>query len=418
MNCFLFHIMIRKVKPINTFLLLVNKIKSHGFFLCFGIILFFISCNNDKNHLPNQKVKISSSDKLKEDFRLYKVPIRFALGFAIDYFKDYKIISLLNPSNRSDTLKKYILSADTASLSPIYSNALHVQIPLKSAVCLSSLYAAYFEKLNLLDKLIGVDDQSYIYSPEIKKKIRLSGIMDVGDISKLNLEKVFVLKPEVLFTYLPAKGSPQYDQILRKNNCILAYTLDQDELTPLGRAEWIIFVSAFFNKEKQASEFIDQLALRYNELKMKLSSTHSFPSVFTGIKYGDIWYMPAGKSYLAQLIKDAGGNYLWNNDTHSGSLNLDFEKVYQTASAADYWINISSFSSLKEVLDADPRYAKFNAFKKKNIFNNIARVNKNGGNDFWESGMLNPDFLLEDLIHIFHPEIITSHPTRFYEKLE
>lgn len=398
--------------------MLVKNKYAYGFFLCIGILWSFISCNSNKNNLPNQEAKTSSSVLSKEDLRIYKVPIHFAQGFSIDYFKDYKIISLLNPSDRSDTLKKYFLSADTSSLSPTYPNALRVQFPIRSAICLSSLYAAYFEKLNLMDKLIGVDDHHYIYSSELQKKIKLNGIMDVGDISKLNLEKIFLLKPDVIFTYLPAKGSPQYDQILKKNKTVFAYTLDQEELSPMGRAEWIVFVAAFFNKEKQASEFIDQLALRYDALKLKLPAELATPSVFTGIKYGDVWYMPAGKSYLSQLIKDAGGKYLWATDTHTGSLNLDFERVYQTASTADYWINISSFSSMEEVLGADPRYAKFNAFQMKNIFNNIARLNENGGNDFWESGMLNPDLLLEDLIHIFHPEMFSSQPLKFYKKLE
>jgi ABC-type Fe3+-hydroxamate transport system substrate-binding protein len=49
------------------------------------------------------------------------------------------------------------------------------------------------------------------------------------------------------------------------------------------------------------------------------------PSVLTEIKYGDAWYIPAGKSFIAHLIEDAGGNYFWKEDTKTGSSAQSFE---------------------------------------------------------------------------------------------
>lgn len=31
----------------------------------------------------------------------------------------------------------------------------------------------------------------------------------------------------------------------------------------------------------------------------------------SGIVYGDAWFMPGGKNFAAQLLKDAGCRYLW-----------------------------------------------------------------------------------------------------------
>ena len=35
------------------------------------------------------------------------------------------------------------------------------------------------------------------------------------------------------------------------------------------------------------------------------------------------------------------------------------------------------------------------------IYNNTLRITPEGGNDFWESGSIRPDLVLEDLVNIF-----------------
>ena len=385
--------------------------------ISFCLVFLSFSCQQKKKETDFDKEKSSIQSSAHHDLRAFHVPIQFAINFRIDYFKNYKLISLLNPNQKNDTLQKYILSEDTSALGHMRNQGTFVQIPVKSAICLSSLYAAYMEKLNLLENLIAVDDHRYINSLAILQHIKKNKLMDVGDISKVNVEKILLLHPDLIFTYLPPKGISQLEEIF-KNKSIFAYTLDQDEASPLGRAEWILFVAAFFNQEKQASIFFNEMAQRYMLLKKQIQANSLHPSVFTGIKYGDTWYMPAGNSYLANLIADAGGNYIWKKDGHTGSLNLNWEEVYQKASQADFWIHVSSFSTLHEVESADPRYANFKAFKMKNIFNNIARVNADGGNDYWEAGMLNPDLLLADLINIFHPELKENHRLLYYKKIQ
>jgi len=37
------------------------------------------------------------------------------------------------------------------------------------------------------------------------------------------------------------------------------------------------------------------------------------------------------------------------------------------------------------------------------VWNNNARLSPAGGNDFWETGVVEPDVILEDLRHLLHP---------------
>ena len=72
---------------------------------------------------------------------------------------------------------------------------------------------------------------------------------------------------------------------------------------------------------------------------------------------------------------------------------------------------------LEGLRSQDGRFARFRAFEIGNVYNNTLRSNGIGGNDIWECGVLHPELVLEDLIAIFHPEIILDHSYHFYEKL-
>lgn len=51
----------------------------------------------------------------------------------------------------------------------------------------------------------------------------------------------------------------------------------------------------------------------------------------TGVMYGDVWYVPGGRSYAAKFIEDAGGKYLWSDNPKTGSIELSFESVLEKA---------------------------------------------------------------------------------------
>jgi iron complex transport system substrate-binding protein len=99
-------------------------------------------------------------------------------------------------------------------------------------------------------------------------------------------------------------------------------------------------------------------------------------------------------------------------------LNLDYEAVYNKAANADYWVNTGFAKSLGEIKSADKKNAFFKAFKTGNVYNNDKRNTPSGGFDFWESGAVNPDKVLADLISIFHPELLPGHEFYYYRKLK
>ena len=128
--------------------------------------------------------------------------------------------------------------------------------------------------------------------------------------------------------------------------------------------------------------------------------------------------MPGGRSYLAKLLEDAGGDYLWKNSDSYESMPISIENVIEKAINADIWINPDAATNLNDITSIDKRLNNIKAFKEKKVFNNNKRYIKSGGNDYWESGVVNPNLVLKDLISIIHPELLNENSYFYYRKLD
>ena len=161
----------------------------------------------------------------------------------------------------------------------------------------------------------------------------------------------------------------------------------------------------------------DPIAERYNALKEQVVATAlDAPSVMLNAPYGDSWFMPSTGSYLVQLIADAGGDYIYKENAGNASLPIDLEEAYLLVAGADMWLHTGSANTLDELRAACPKFTDTRCFRNGSVYNNTRRINAAGGNDFFESAVVNPDILLRDLVKIFHPEMVKEDLV-YYKKL-
>nr|WP_300999081.1 ABC transporter substrate-binding protein [Methanoculleus sp.] len=230
----------------------------------------------------------------------------------------------------------------------------------------------------------------------------------------LDTERIIELEPDVVFCIANGNKDSDSHYKLREAGLKPVVTAEWMEDCPLGRAEWIKFIAYFYNKEQEANDFFDGVKAGYLEVSGKTKNLDDKPTVFSGIDYQGTWYAPGGGSYVAKLFRDAGAEYVLSDDTGRGDRSIDVEVVYERAHDADYWINIGFSDDIDELLALDPRYTNFDAFKSGNIYHYNARVNAFGGNDYWQSGILRPDIVLEDLVAILHPEFVPDYELYYY----
>ena len=138
------------------------------------------------------------------------------------------------------------------------------------------------------------------------------------------------------------------------------------------------------------------------------------PLVMTGRSTRGLFTIAGGRSYVAALIKDAGGRYAWADNTSAASASIDLEAQVQCAASADVWINGGGWRNLTAMLDDEPRYAAFKAYRKGQVWVYERRQTPAGANDYWSRSVTHPDLLLADLVKIFHPRLMTEHAFEWY----
>lgn len=274
-------------------------------------------------------------------------------------------------------------------------------------------------ELGEIQHLAGIENIDYYNNTLVVKKHSAGQLIELSKNPDMDIEKTIVLNPDIIFNFGMGNPGNGPNKNLEKANIALAIIVDHLEESPLARAEWIKFFAVFVDKENLADSIFNAVEKSYKKLQAISITAKTKPSVFTEIKYGDIWYVPGGKSFMATLFAHANVNYIWKDDTKAGSLHLSFEEVYMKAKNADFWLNLSLLNSKKELYALEKRYSEFKAFKTNNLYNNNKITNPKGYSTYWEKGIMFPDKILSDLILIFHPELKSqiNNEFNYYKKL-
>lgn len=314
--------------------------------------------------------------------------VEYAVGFNIEETNNgYQIIL----KHTNDTL---LLSRTQPT-----DNEKHIiHIPIEKNICFSTTYVSFITSLNEVETIKGISGLKYVCNPLVVQQIDNNNIQEVGFDKQLDYEKIIAIHPDVVFAFGVDNESLSGFQKLMKLGIPIVLVDDYLESQPLGRTEWIKFFACFYDKLPMAQNYFDSVAAIYQEIKAKPMQHH--PNVLVGLPWKGTWWVPGGDSFFANFIKDAGGVYATEN-TSTESVPYSLEQIFATASDADIWLNVSEKTHRSQIAEVDRRLEKFQPYQKARIYNNNKIVNPYGGCDFWESGIVHPEVILQDLRNIF-----------------
>ena len=356
-----------------------------------------------------------------KDYFPHKAELQYAESFAIEYFDNYKVVTVHAPWPGAQEAVQYLLVQCGTPAPGGYDGVQHITVPIRRLAALSTTQLPHLELLAALENLVAVSDIEMVHSPGVNQRFAAGKIAEIGHGAGVNLELVLELETDVVMTVASAQSQYNAHPVLQQAGVAVAINAEYTEPSLLGRTEWLKFTAAFFNAEALAERRFADIVAQYQQYAALVQDvpTHQRPTVFGGSLWRDTWHVAGGKSYAAQLVAAAGGAYLWADDDSGGSLPLDFEAVYEKAHAADVWLTMrNEWHSLAEVQAADERYAAFAAFNSGWVYNANARLNAHGGNDYWESGLVEPHIVLADFIKILYPDRLPEHALKFYQKLD
>ena len=266
------------------------------------------------------------------------------------------------------------------------------------------------------ERIVGVSGIDFISNPEIRK--HRDEIGDVGYDGNVNYERLLALEPDIVLLYV-VNGASAMEGKLRELGIPFMYVGDYVEESPLGKAEWMVALGELTDRRRDAAERFSDMADAYNSLSNYVAGQGlEEPKVMLNTPYGDSWFMPPVQSYMATLISDASGEYIFKENNSDSSVPIDMEEAYRLTANAWRWINVSNVSSLDELKRLYPKFADTRPVVNGDVYTNTLRTTPEGGNDFYESGIVHPDLILCDLIKIMHPELLADKEFTYYRKLE
>ncbi len=363
-------------------------------------------------------VSCKQEQKLKVEFSSgKKVEISHAEGFEITNYPDFSIITVTEAFPDSDATYYYALVNEGKKLPDSIKADVVVTIPVKSIVVTSTTHIPSLEMLGVENTLKGFPNLDYISSEKTRALIDAGKIKDLGQNESINTETTINLDPNVVVSF-GVEGENKALASLGRAGIPVVYNGDWVEPSPLGKAEWIKFFAAFYDKQEMADSIFNSIVANYNEIKQKVAKTSEKPTVLSGAMFKDVWYMPRGNSWAAQLIADAHGDYLYKETSGTGSLSLSLEEVLDTAQQADFWIAPNAFESYGALENANSVYAKFKAFKEHKIYGFASKKGATGGIIYYEIAQNHPDWVLNDIANILHPGLFPNYKPHFYSPLE
>lgn len=340
------------------------------------------------------------------------IQLKHAKGFSIFNNNSYKTVVVYNPWNNT-IMQKYYLVEDATIKVP--KDGIKILTPLESIATSSCTHFEFINLIGEINTITGICTPELVYNKTILQRYKDNKIINLGDAFNTNLEKLLNLQPNAYMISSYNQNDENAKRIMQTGINII-YNNEWVENSLLARAEWIKFVAAFYNKEKEADSIFSSIEQEYNKAKKLTLNIKKRPTIMAGGNFKGTWYMPSGASYMGNLFSDAGASYKFSDDTTKGSIPLDFETVLNYFHDCDVWLN-APVDNTKELFEMDERHKLFKPAKEGNVYAFYALRN-GGANDFWESGVAHPDIILKDIIWALHPTLLTNYTPTYIIKLE
>ena len=294
---------------------------------------------------------------------------KYATGFAITETDSGTVVEVFQPYKR-----------------------LCVREPLHRIGTMSTVQVGFLYAIDAMNSLVAVCNPELIYTPLKGDEI------DLGDSMKPSAERALQAGLDMLL----AVNYGQYDNLeavrLEKLGIPLIYINEWQESSPLARAEWIRVIGALTGRLHQADSVFHEVETKYNGL---ITKSQEPIAIMSGNNFRGTWYVPSGKNYLAYLFKDAGAAYPFYDDERETSIPLIIEETLRYFHDADVWVGANG-NSLAELAELDEKHTWFKAYQEGRVYNWRKQTKAGGPNNFWERGVVHPEEMLEDVIHILN----------------
>lgn len=336
----------------------------------------------------------------------------YAQGFEITHYSNCSVISIADPWDTSKVLQSYVLVDREKPLPDNLPQGTIIKVPVKNIIMYTTIHTSIWEEFNSLDAVVGICEPEYLTSIKVKELLVQGKIVDCGKASSPSVEVIMDIDGEIIIASPFENGG--YGQA-EKLGIPIFESADYMETHPLGRVEWMKVFGMLQGKRNVADSLFKSTEENYNRLKALAATVTQKPKIMSERKYGSSWFIVGGDSYIAQMYKDAGADYIFSDNKETGSVPVAFERVYEKGADSDIWVFKYAMSRPMTYADLKAEYKpyeNFAPFKNRQIF-----VCNTVGTPYYEYIAIHPDYILADYVKIFHPDLLPDYNFICYEPM-
>ena len=283
------------------------------------------------------------------DYFPTKLSSEFSTGWDVTYFNNYKVIE-------GSAIGKIVAYQCGTPIPTVDGATLNVSIPLTTATVLSTTYIPFFEIIGQRAAIKGASNTAAVSSPCLREAIAAG---TVGEISSVNYAPSVA---DIDAAGGDATFAGTYD-VSSLAGAIAGAAIpmaENAEATGIGGAEWLEYVSLFFNEEAAASAHIGEVVDRIAATEQAVTDT-----LPTGPRKKVIWaydyfgsiYSGTCPNYYCEAIEKAGGEIMdltAIGDPAAWGAITNTTLFYETVAEADIWLYPSNNWEESAVLAAAP----------------------------------------------------------------
>ncbi|GAB0498297.1 hypothetical protein MMPV_009638 [Pyropia vietnamensis] len=306
--------------------------------------------------------------------------------------------------------------------------------PAKVYVGDTSTLSQVVLEIGSLDRVAVIGSVFYTYSPTVRRRVAAGRIASLTPSSTIftppyaqllnaSLTKVRGSSTPLL-ALIPSRAVKTFKEAVG-NRIPYVTSGELDEVTPLGRAEYVKFFGIVMDRSGQADDAYDAIVRRYNNAKRLAARARARPSTLVGFPFGGVWTQPGEKEYSARFLADANADHRYQRDGKTLPTSLTGAQIVRDFGSAEVWVNAGLYPSspsltLDQLLADDPKltanvFSKLRSVQCGRVWSNQRRVSADGlANDYFEEGAVRPDKILEDLVRLFHPSVRVPGDFHFY----
>lgn len=372
-------------------------------------ILLPTSCQRSSSSTTAESSDSLSTEALA-DFA-HVVTFEHAQRISLENHPDYKLLTIQHPDEAKE-LARYILYPRGNQRPSIPADA-YIEVPIRSIACLSTSQIGALPLLSSLDKLTGVGDPEYIYNAEVQRRLKEKQIQVIAQGMSKNYEALAALRPDVLLTSFVSEDTQESELQKAGVSVLLDYEWKEESL--LGRAEWLKFFGLLLGKNVLAEEQFAKIKQDYQQTTSLLKGqTPARPALY-GMDYQGAWTLPGEKSYIADLLGSAGIQIETSPGVVSGKT-VPLEQILAGHRADSLWICMppNGITSVSDFAALNARYADFTAVRSGRILAPNKRVSTTAANDYWETGVYEPNIQVKDLLYLTRPELLPAYQPKYW----